>query len=253
MIKYLHSVQKLDHCGSVAVTFIMIKKGLEELDQYTLTRSEYADSLGISPNCVRMRMRHGKLDGQYRFDGNKFLFKPQERPRDYIVNDHSKNIKLTTRKKKYNRGNHFKADYPNDKFRQYNELKMLNKIKGNLPDSVINEINPELIKLAEERAAKKKKDLEEKAFTQPTNYGGPLRTQPRPRSDMPVMDDNYGSYGSSYNPFKNKNWSYDGDGSSDYDDGSVEVNISRSSASHTSEPRFANAVEEAIWRNKNRK
>ena len=80
----------LDHPVSVAEVIMTIKKGQQEIDQFTLTRSEYADSLGISPNCVRMRMRHGKLDGQYRFDGNKFLFKPQDRPRDYIVNDHSK-------------------------------------------------------------------------------------------------------------------------------------------------------------------
>ena len=248
MIKYLHSVQKSDHYGSGAVTLIMIKKGQQELDQFSLTRSEYADSLGISPNCVRMRMRHGKLDGEYRFDGNKFLFRPAKRPGDLHVNDHSKNIKLTTHKKKYNRGNHFKADYPNDKFRQHNELKMLNKIKSNLPDSVINEINPELIKLAEERVAKKKKDLQEKVFTQPTNYGGPVRSQPR--TDMPIYD--YDRFRDDLtSPTRTPFRGYDSMGS--YDDGSVEVNISRSSSTHNSEPRFANAVEEAIWRNKNRK
>ena len=248
MIKYLHSVQKSDHYGSGAVTLIMIKKGQQELDQFSLTRSEYADSLGISPNCVRMRMRHGKLDGEYRFDGNKFLFRPAKRPGDLHVNDHSKNIKLTTHKKKYNRGNHFKADYPNDKFRQHNELKMLNKIKSNLPDSVINEINPELIKLAEERVAKKKKDLQEKVFTQPTNYGGPVRSQPR--TDMPIYD--YDRFRDDLtSPTRTPFRGYDSMGS--YDDGSVEVNISRSSSTHNSEPRFANAVEEAIWRNKNTK
>ena len=248
MIKYLHSVQKSDHYGSGAVTLIMIKKGQQELDQFSLTRSEYADSLGISPNCVRMRMRHGKLDGEYRFDGNKFLFRPAKRPGDLHVNDHSKNIKLTTHKKKYNRGNHFKADYPNDKFRQHNELKMLNKIKSNLPDSVINEINPELIKLAEERVAKKKKDLQEKVFTQPTNYGGPVRSQPR--TDMPIYD--YDRFSDDLtSPIRTPFRGYDSMGS--YDDESVEVNISRSSSTHNSEPRFANAVEEAIWRNKNRK
>ena len=247
MVKYLHSVQKLDPYGSVEVTLIMIKKGQEELDQFTLTRKEYAESVGVSPNTVRMRMRHGKLSGEYRFDGNKFLFKPAERPGDLHVNDHPKNIKLTTRKKKYNRGNHFKADYPNDKFRQYNELKMFNKIKSNLSDSVLNEINPELIKLAEERAAKRKEDLEKKSFSTPKNYGGPYRSQPR---SYEPGDRYNGDYGSSFNPYKNRNIY---DGPSDYDDGSVEVNISRSSASHNSEPRFANAVEEAIWRNKNRK
>ena len=248
MVKYLHSVQKSDHYGSGAVTLIMIKKGQQELDQFSLTRSEYADSLGISPNCVRMRMRHGKLDGQCRFDGNKFLFKPQGRPRDYIVNDHSKNIKLTTPKKKYNRGNHFKADYPNDKFRQYNELKMYNKIKKTLPDKVLNEINPELIELAKEKARKKAEDLNKNSFTQPTNYGGPVRSQPR--TDMPIYD--YDRFRDDLtSPTRTPFRGYDSMGS--YDDGSVEVNISRSSSTHNSEPRFANAVEEAIWRNKNKK
>ncbi len=115
-------MQKLDHLGSVAVTFIMIKKGQEELNQFTLTRSEYADSLGISPNCVRMRQRHGKLDGEYRFDGSKYLFKSPTRPRESYDNDHVNSIKLTTPKaKKINRGNHFEADYPNDAFRLHNE------------------------------------------------------------------------------------------------------------------------------------
>ena len=52
-----------------------MKKGLEELEQFKLTRTEYAKRLGITPNAVRMRMRHGRLTGQFRFDGSKFLFK----------------------------------------------------------------------------------------------------------------------------------------------------------------------------------
>ena len=106
-------------------------KGQQELDQFTLTRSEYAKELGITPNAVRMRMRHGSLSGEYRFDGSKYLFRAQNRPRanyDYDRPD------LTAPKKKYNRGNHFKADYPNDAFRLHNEHKkeqaILNKIQG---------------------------------------------------------------------------------------------------------------------------
>ena len=105
----------------------MVKKGLEELEQFHLTRGEYAKTVGKTPNAVRMMMRHGKLSGEFRFDGNKYLFKSPKRPRDYIVKDHST---LTTQKKKYNRGNHFKADYPNNAFQLHNEMKMLNKIKG---------------------------------------------------------------------------------------------------------------------------
>ena len=105
----------------------MKKTGLEELGQFTLTRGEYAKRLGITANAVRMRQRHGKLSGEFRFDGNKFLFKDPDRPRDYIVKDHPT---LTTPKKKYKRGNHFKADYPNDAFKLHNEMKMMNKISG---------------------------------------------------------------------------------------------------------------------------
>jgi len=245
MLKYLIACKNVDHLVSAAATLNMKKFDNTELNDYTLTRGEYAKELGITPNAVRMRMRHGKLNDQYRFDGNKFLFKAVERPGDYIVNDHSKNIKLTTPKKKYNRGNHFKADYPNESFKNYNELKMFNKIKKNLPDRVLNEINPEVIKVAEERARKRQDDLLKKSFTQPKNYGGPVSTMPR--YDIEAMKSSF--YNANQTP---RNYQYYEVGNNQ-DDGSVEVNISGSSATHNSEPHFANAVEEAIWRNKNKK
>ena len=96
MIKCLSSVQKADHYVSVAATLNMKKFDSSELEQYTLTRSEYANKIGKTTNAVRMMQRHGKLSGEYRFDGNKFLFRSPERPGDYMVNDHAINIKLTT-------------------------------------------------------------------------------------------------------------------------------------------------------------
>ena len=60
-----------------------MKTGLEELEQYTLTRSQYAKRIGKTTNAVRMMMRHGKLLGEFRFDGSKFLFKDPKRPREY--------------------------------------------------------------------------------------------------------------------------------------------------------------------------
>ena len=100
-----------DHTNSVAKVIMTIKKGKEELDQYTLTRSEYAKELGITPNAVRMRMRHGKLSGEFRFDGSKYIFRAPERPGENYEKDHPIITKMTTsKKKKINRGNHFKAD-----------------------------------------------------------------------------------------------------------------------------------------------
>ena len=85
-----------DHPLSVAEVIMTILKGQEELDQFTLTRSEYANKIEKSPNAVRMMMRHGKLSGEYRFDGSKYLFKSPTRPRESYDNDHLNSFKLTT-------------------------------------------------------------------------------------------------------------------------------------------------------------
>ena len=154
-----------DHLLSVAKVIMTIKTGQEELDQFTLSRNEYAKELGKTPNAVRMMMRHGKLSGEYRFDGSKYLFKSPERPRESYDNDHSNSMKLTT-PKKVNRGNHFKANYPNEAFKNYNERKkeqaLLNKIQGKFKNKEheleYNKINNEALKLSLENTEKKNKE-----------------------------------------------------------------------------------------------
>ena len=71
-----------DHPVSVAKVIMTILKGQQELDQFTLTRNEYAKEIGKTPNAVRMMMRHGKLTGEYRFDGSKYIFRSSKRPRE---------------------------------------------------------------------------------------------------------------------------------------------------------------------------
>ena len=104
-----------------------MKTGLEELEQYTLTRSQYAKRIGKTTNAVRMMMRHGKLLGEFRFDGSKFLFKDPKRPREYKGQYHGQ--RPPTRK--INRGNHENANYPNEAFRNYNDAKKLAALKSN--------------------------------------------------------------------------------------------------------------------------
>ena len=53
----------------------MKSRGQKDLDQYIFKRPEMAKLLGISTNALRCRMRKGKCDLEYRFDGQKFLFK----------------------------------------------------------------------------------------------------------------------------------------------------------------------------------
>ena len=60
----------------------MKSRGQKDLDQYIFTRPEMAKLLGISTNALRMRMKKGKCDLDYRFDGKKFLFR---RPRENMV------------------------------------------------------------------------------------------------------------------------------------------------------------------------
>ena len=61
----------------------MKRSGQQDLDQYIFKRPEMAKLLGISTNALRCRMRKGKCDLEYRFDGKNFMFK---RPRADKVN-----------------------------------------------------------------------------------------------------------------------------------------------------------------------
>ena len=69
------------------------------------------------------------------------------------------------------------------------------------------------------------------------------------RISYPNGDDDYNSRSPIRQPFRG----YDSIGT-DYDDGSVEIDISRySGGSVISEPRFESKVAESIWRLKNKK
>ena len=61
----------------------MKSRGQKDLDQYIFKRPEMAKLLGISTNALRCRMRKGKCDLEYRFDGRNFMFK---RPSSDMVN-----------------------------------------------------------------------------------------------------------------------------------------------------------------------
>ena len=249
--KYLLACGNYDHPNSVAKVIMTIKKGKEELDQYTLTRSEYANKIGKSPNAVRMMMRHGKLSGEYRFNGSKYIFRAPEGPRENYETDHPKITKMTTKKREVNRGNHFNADYPNDAFRLYNERKkeqsLLNKIQGKFKSEAhrleYEKLNEEDLKLSLKNTEKKNKD----SFSPLKDYGGPVAMR---RPSYPSIDplDDYNPRSTIRKPFRG----YDSIGN--YDDGSVEIDVSRySGRSVISEPQFKSKVAESIWRLKNKK
>tara|TARA_R110002020_G_scaffold157809_3_gene340782 strand:+ start:850 stop:1443 length:594 start_codon:yes stop_codon:yes gene_type:complete len=152
----------------------MTKKNLNPFD---LNRTEYAELLGITPNAVRMRLRHGKLEGEYIFENGKYIFKAPSRER---ANQGLTTGQKTTLKKIYNRGNHFKANYPNEAFRKHNEAKMLAKLKHNV-DEDIQALLPDAIEIAK---GKKREILNEASGQVPVSGGQSPRSINRSSFNM---------------------------------------------------------------------
>jgi len=124
----------------------------KDVEEYIFTRPEMAKLLGISTNALRCRMRKGKCDLEYRFDGKNFLFKRprvikvHKPPLDHPKDPHEKSLEDYDRKvqkrlfpKRYNRGSTHrehggkpsrKGKYSQQSFKQHNELKLLNSLQG---------------------------------------------------------------------------------------------------------------------------
>ena len=134
--------------------------------EFYLTRGEYAKRIGKSKGSVIQSMRRGGLEDEYIFTNNQYFFKQPTAKRENKV---SVNSTTYTRKKKYNRGNHFNARYPNAKFKQHNELKMLARLKG-ITDKEILDNLPQGIEQAKKiKFQNKQKSLNEISIK---NYGG---------------------------------------------------------------------------------
>ena len=186
-------------------------KDQQYLEQFTLTRSEMAESLGISTNALKCRMRKGNTEGlDFRHDGKKFLFKrlrgnqvgqtPVIRPKGRW---HEGNKK---KKNEPRRGvTHIgEAKYPNEAFRKHNELKILNRITKEVPQYVLDKINPRLLSLAR----KQHDDDLEKAqgvFKEPKYYGGMNQRNNR-RYTQSYLTDDQQREDTSFKP--NKNYDY---------------------------------------------
>ena len=133
---------------------------------FILTRGEYAKSIGKSKGSVIQSMRRGGLKDEYVYINNQYFFRPpgakRENKGQYIDTKY-------TRKKTYNRGNHFNARYPNAKFKQHNELKMLAKLKGITDKEVLDNL-PQGIEEAKRIKFENKQNTLKEISTK--NYGG---------------------------------------------------------------------------------
>ena len=141
-----------------------MKNNIDE--EFYLTRGEYAKKINKSKGSVIQSMRRGGLKNEYIFKNNQYYFKLPTTKRDskgkYIDTKY-------TRKKTYNRGNHFNARYPNAKFKQHNELKMLAKLKGTTDTEILDLLPEALERARQEKFSQKQKQLIPESTK---NYGG---------------------------------------------------------------------------------
>ena len=170
----------------------MKSRGQKDLDQYIFKRPEMARLLNISTNALRMRMRKGKCDLEYRFDGKNFMFKRPSAdkvpgpPKTTKEDSHEKTLRDYDRKvqKRYNRGsthgNHGgepvrKGKYTQQSFKYHNEMKILNSLQGKYQNGAqrreFEAMNEEALKEADKRAKSKAEKASNQYHGRP-KYGG---------------------------------------------------------------------------------
>ena len=156
---------------------------------FTLTSREFAESIGITLECLYSRIRRGQYKELY-ISENKLLWFKRMRPsmNDQNINDNSSEAPCHSNpvarsfikpkmsvKRERRRGIHAagkETKYPNYAFQQHNEIKMLARLKSKVSEEVINEIVPETIKLAQEKIWQEKQRRFHESIKPPKNYGG---------------------------------------------------------------------------------
>ena len=138
--------------------------------EYYLTRGQYAKKINKSKGSVIQSMRRGGLTNEYIIRDSCYYFRDPSTKRENKVSVHGP---IYTPKKKYNRGNHFKANYPNQSFKQHNELKMLAALQRKVDPKKAARI-PEAIELIEKQDREKKQKLVSQS---PTKYYGGMLTR----------------------------------------------------------------------------
>jgi len=180
----------------------MKSKGQQELDEYIFTRPEMAKLLGITTNALRCRMRKGKCDLEYRFDGNQFKFKRPDRDRvitkmsDHPKTPHEKEIYdyMKGVDKRLNRGATHKGQgkYPNEAFKLQNQMKILNHIQGKFKSE---EHRKRFERLNEKALEKVDQDIQKDllkssgGFHGRPKYGGMIRGHSQSWYDLPYEID----------------------------------------------------------------
>ena len=152
-----------DHCfplHDIILYYFMGQSKKEDFIIYDYNIKEYAKSLGVSANCIRMRRRRGLLEGEYEFREGKYFYREPSRAREnqVITTGH-----LTTKLgRKINRGAHETSKNPRylPQLRARNEAVKLASLKYKISPEIQDRL-PRAIEIAHNEYREDLRKLEE--------------------------------------------------------------------------------------------
>ena len=140
--------------------------------EFYLTRGEYAKKINKSKGSVIQLMRRGKLNNEYVVKNDWYYFRNPSRERAFKETVHGA---IYTPKKKYNRGNHDNANYPNQSFQQHNEMKRLAAAQYKVSKDIQDKLPRAIERIKEEERKAQQSDIRTSAPIK--NYGGFISNQ----------------------------------------------------------------------------
>jgi len=151
---------------------------------YTLTRSQFAKSIGKSTGSVRISMRRGGYKDDYIFKNGQYFFRPRESTRsnyDPVPTAQVKNVPTQRAPSKASKGSYENIKGNNGKkFKEYNKKSQLMALQKDIPIELADKYVSEFDSwYAEKNKQNSKRVLNADKKMNLKNYGGPIRTQGR--------------------------------------------------------------------------
>jgi len=253
---------------------------------FRLTSSEYAKIRGLSVEALRSRRRRELERGNFILKNGNYLWK-NDRPMtvkkinsSHLVLDPRSSIHAPRTRNRGALARGEKPLYPNWQMEERNRILALAKIRDDLGDEVVDEITPELFKLAKKKVAERKQKKADEILKRntdpgtgtpfgidrtPTKYGSMLTAK-----GLQKQDDDWHRRKSYQWKYKTRVKLYDDTNTPDFGSrpgstffgnfgqslrdeiGSVEIDP-RNFTPDDRTPEFKNKIEESIWRLKNKK
>jgi TPP-dependent indolepyruvate ferredoxin oxidoreductase alpha subunit len=155
--------------------------------EFKYKSGQYAKKLGISKEALRSRRRRGELENEYIVQNNITLWREpaSKASSNQAVNNqvqegsaHASSTKILAARSKAKRIGvveaGIKTNYPNQAFKQHNEIKMLARLQRSV-DSEIQELLPEAIEQAK-RIKEQRQQQMQKQLMQPVRRYGQMLT-----------------------------------------------------------------------------